>query len=221
MAKSEKKYFSEFPLTSEAREKFVVDLFDTELPHQGEVFLPDDDFYIHSSPHQKAENMINLLGKWLGIKPGYIGLAFESEKIKKKNIHKFYISINQITLSDEFILGAKIAYELARYLVEERKQILPSQSDQRSALLANATIEFGLGLVILNGIKPKRYIKMADKDTTPDILQGFSKTIYSQMIISFSHKYRIDRSRYVHCLTPWSADNLYLKLTVYLDLFQY
>lgn len=213
MTKLAKKYITDVPLTAEARERFVENLFNGELPHQGEIFIPDDMFYYGTSPRLQAENMIKLLGNWLGIKPGYIGLEFEVGKNRKVNTHKYNVFIEQSTMSDEFVLGAKIAYALTRYLVEERKQILPTRAEQRSALLANATIEFGLGLVILNGLKQKKNINRIGGGSSLDILQGFSHTIYSQLLISFTHKYRVDLSNYLHCLTPWAADNFDVKLS--------
>lgn len=193
--------------------KLVERRFHGELPHNGELFLPNDDFYNGHDPRLQAQNMAKILGSWLGIKPGYIHLEFGSAKYKSDS-DKHHVILEQKVLHDEFVLGAKIAYELTRYLVEKRKQISLSQQDQHSALLANASVEFGLGLVILNGIKPKKLARRSRTHARKniDLLNGFLPGAYAQMITNFTRKHHIDQSAYSHLLTPWAADAMYLKV---------
>ncbi len=213
MATRTKKYTSNIPLTSDAREKFVEELFQGEMPHQGELFLPNDEFYKGDNPQSQAENMIELLGKWLGIKPGYLGLEFQDVEIKKLRSRNYNIFIDQSLLSDEFALGAKIAFALTRYLVEERKQILSSQIDQQTGLLAYASVEFGLGVVITNGFKPGQFFKKMGLNYNNDILNGYSQFAYSQELVKYTRKYRIDQNNYINYLAPWAAEILGLKLS--------
>lgn len=198
---------TEVPLTAEAREKFINQLFMDELPHQGEVFVPDDDFYRGSTAPKKAAHMVKMLCRWLGIKPGYINLELESGGTEVPDGSHYTIYVETSVLKDEFILGAYLAHALTRYLVEERKQVHLPETDQQAALLAGASVIFGLGPVIMNGLNPA-YSWASDLRPSGHLLKNFPLSSYSHMTRNFLRKYRIDQASYLHSLTPWAVRRL-------------
>lgn len=201
-------YITEVPLTAEAREQLIARLFADELPHDGEVFIPDDDFYYGAAPRAKAKHMVGVLCRWLGVKPGYIGLEFESGGGEAPDGSRHTIYVETSVLADEFVLGGFLAYALTRYLIEERKQIHLPAPDQQSALLASSSIVFGLGLVIGNGISPAySWLSYWLKRRT-QLLKDFPLPNYSQMTLNFLRKYRVDQTSYLHALTPWAAKRM-------------
>lgn len=208
LTEQDRPFITEVPLTAEAREKLIEQLFVDELPRTGEVFVPDDDFYYGTSSHKKAEHMVKVLCRWTGIKPGYIGLEFESGSSKTPDGKRYTIYLESSTLKDEFVLGAYLAYTLTRYLIEERKQIFLPEADQQAALLASASIVFGLGLVVANGISPAYSWVSRFRQHDTHLLKNFPAYNYSQMTLNFLHKYRIDQNIYVHSLTPWTLKRM-------------
>ncbi len=201
-------FITTVPLTAEAREQFIARLFTDELPNEGNVFVPGDDFYNGETRRREAKHMVALLCRWLGIKPGYIGLEFESGGGQIPDGRRHTIYIDNTTLENEFVLGGFLAYALTRYLVEERKQIHLPEPDQQAALLASSSIVFGLGLTIMNGINPtSSWLSYRLRHTT-ELLKEFPVSNYAHMTLKFLQKYRIDHISYSFALTPWASKHL-------------
>ncbi|MES2971575.1 MAG: hypothetical protein V4702_04595 [Patescibacteria group bacterium] len=197
------------PLTAESREKLLDSLFGDLLPHPGEIFIPDDDFYLADcSAKQRAKHMTRLLCRWLGIKPGYIGLKFESGHSDKVSAKRYTIYIEPSLQEDEFVLGAFLAYSLTQYLIEERKQIQLTNANEQAALLANGSVLFGLSLVILNERMP-RHIWHGPVKGPPTILpSSFPYQAYLKLVRNYLLKYRIEPASYDYCLTPGASKDL-------------
>lgn len=198
------------PLTAEAREKLLEELFADELPHPGELFIPDDSFYNANTGHKQAEHMMKLLCRWLGIKPGYIGLEFEFSKNTTVDGRRYTIYIELSTLKDEFVLGGFLAHALTCYLVEQRKQIHLPDTDQHAALLASASIMFGLAIVVMNGLDPSYNLLQRLKHNISS-LRGFPLSNYIQMSLSFFRRHQINQNTFHFSLAPWTEKRLGLK----------
>lgn len=200
---------TEVPLTAEAREQLIIQLFADELPHTGEVFVPDDTFYVSGvTSHQVARHMVRQLCQWLGIKPGYIGLEFESGGGDRVDGSRYTIYLESAVLRDEFVLGGFLALVLTRYLLEERKQIRLPAHDQQASLLASASIVFGLGLVVSNGLRPSYKLVNRFQRSRTSLLKGFPLANYEHMTLNFLRKYQVDHISYSHSLTPWAAKRM-------------
>lgn len=198
------------PLTAEAREELLGSLFFDQLPHLGELFIPDDAFYIGTTPRKLATHMAKILCTWLGVKPGYIELTFISKighDIPDGKRYRIYIDVT--TLADEFVLGGFLALELTRYVVEERGQIYLPGADQQTALLASASIMCGLGVAVMNGMcSAYNWFGYYGKCSTVPLLQHFPSHSYAQMTRNFLKQHLINPSGYAHCLTPWTSQRL-------------
>lgn len=190
------------PLTAEAREQLLTELFADKLPHIGELFVPGNGFYVNGNPEQQAKHMVQDLCEWLGVKPGYIGLEFESEvkqQPTKIHIHTIYVDIE--TANNELLLGAMLAHALVRYVIEEKMQIFLKNTDDQHSLLATGTIVFGLGVVTANGLIPSK--KYSDK--IKEILGPLPKSEYGAMLYGYIWQHNIPEQNYENCLAPWTA----------------
>lgn len=192
------------PLTAEAREKFLMKIFHGELPHQGELFVPGNSFYIHGSSHAKASHMVHKLCEWLGIKPGYIGLKFESQPEASSPGHHHTIFIETRVVHNEMLLGAVLAHALTRYLLEERKQVHMTDAFEQLSITATATIVFGLGIVVANGLQPGR-VYARDRD---ELLGDLPKGEYGAMLHGFLWQRAIPTHAYINSLAPWTSELL-------------
>lgn len=210
MKKTTPPLITEVPLTAEAREEMIEQFFVDELPHVGELFIPNDSFYVSGGHQQRAHHMLKSLCNWVGVKPGSIDLKFDSSETTALDGDHHTIYVDAQVLKDEFVLGGFLAYSVTSYLVEERKQIHLPELDQQAALLAGASIIFGFGIVILNGLSPRYSWLDRFRKSTP-ILKGFPLVNYSRMVASFLKQRRIDPALYALCLTPWSARRLSMR----------
>ena len=214
MQKTKPDLITHAPLTAEARESLLQDLFAEHMPHYGEMFIPDDSFYSTEPGQKQAKHMVAQLCRWLGIKPGYIGLTYESDPGSVPDGQRYVIFIESWVLEDEFYLGATLALALTRYLIEEKKRVRLPPSDQ-SALTAAASTEFGLGLVIMNGLSP--VYGWADKWITKlispshSVMGKFPVKTYSKLVKGFIAKYRVHPATFQHVLTPWAAERLSIR----------
>lgn len=195
---------TEIPVTAEARETLLRELFYDELPHPGELFVPTDSFYANGLPQARAQAMLRQLCAWLGIKPGYVGLVFESTAEDHPDGTRYTIYVEQAVLHDEFVLGGFLAHSLTRYLLEERKAVRLPTPDLQTALLASATIVFGLGIVVLNGVDPV-YGWIQTWRRKNMLLKGFRTPTYAFMLRNFLRAHQIVSRRYAASLTPWAA----------------
>lgn len=207
MPKKPKSFITEVPLTTESRVKYLEELFAEDLPNEGGLFTPNDNFYIAGSPQKQARHMTNKLCAWLGVKPGYIGLEFEYIGSCLPDGSHYTIYIESTISKDEFALGGYLAYALTRYLVEERKQVNLPEIDQQNALIAHASILFGLSIVILNGFTPA--ITLGDRFIRRrNLIKSFPLDSYRQNTLSFINKRRISTLAFHYSLTPWAAKQL-------------
>ncbi len=198
---------TEAPLTAEAREALLHELFGEELPHIGEIFIPDDDFYGNERGAKQAQHMLRLLCLWLGVKPGYVGLAHKSINNTVPDGQRYTIYVNPETLGDEFVLGAFLAVALSGYLLKERKQIRLPERDQ-TALLATASIMFGLGLVIANGWAPEYSWVQRLRKPTANMPIAYPIGSYSSLFRAYIKKHRLSPLTFERYITPWAARRL-------------
>ena len=198
MAKTPTALVTSMPLTAEARESWLHDMFSELLPHYGELLVPRDSFYDGPSSHKRAQHVLKNLCAWLGIKPGYVGLIFESDP-EEDSGGRYNIYLESAVVRDDFLLGATLAMALTRYLLEEKKQIhLPA--DEQRLLIGTASILFGLGLVIANGLH--------HEDHDAQLLGSLSASQYAAMLHGFFRQRRIAMRMYQAYLPPWTAQLL-------------
>lgn len=189
------------PLTAEAREGWLHEQFAEQIGHYGELFIPRDSFYQGKTPPQKANHMLQALCTWLSIKPGYIGLQLEGSHDAKKSKH-YEIFVDTQSQHNEFLLAATLAIALTRYWLEEKKQIhLPA--DEQRALIATASVTFGLGIIIANGMRH-------DEDASR-LLGSIPPSEYAAMLHGYIHQKRLPNAYYHAYLAPWAADLLHIK----------
>lgn len=211
MYKTTAKPFTGTVLTAEARESLLENSFADHMSHYGELFIPDDDFYTNKTGRDQAGHMLLMLCRWLGIKPGYIGLVYEISDGQSPEGRRFTIEVKNRELNDEFLLGAVLAYALTRYLVEEKKQ-LRMPPEQQDALLAAASVEFGLGLVIMNGLSPvygwadNLAIKLLSASKLA--IGSYDTGLYTRLVKRFCSKYRVQPAAFRHSLAPWTSKRL-------------
>lgn len=203
------------PLTAEAREIILRETFDGDLPHDGKLFVPDDEFYVSTAPQKQARAMCDQLCVWLGIPKRHIGLVFEADAHDVNDASRYRIFIESDVLRNEYTLGATIAHALVRYLLEDRKHIRLEAREQQAALIATASILFGLGIVITNGLLP-RYLWLEaaglHQRLKLDLLGPVQPEQYHQQLRAYLKRYRIPTVYYAASCMPWTAQRLGIKL---------
>jgi hypothetical protein len=195
------------PLTAEAREELLEKLFAQELPHHGELFVPGNSFYIHGTSHVQAAHMLKSLCHWLGIKPGYIGLEFESNPTVVSQGQRHSIFLESRVVKNELLLGAMLAHALVRFLLEERKQIHLLDANEQLSLVATGTIVFGLGIVTANALQPG----LSHKQDHKNLLGSVPVSEYGAMLHGFLWQRAVPEHAYLNSLAPWTARLLGVK----------
>jgi hypothetical protein len=204
-------FVTELPVTASAREDLLEQTFSDELPHWGQLFVPDDAFYPTGPVSEQADHMLTALCRWLGVKPGYFAVELEGHAADEK-ASRYRIFVERSAQHNEFLLAAVIAHALIRYLLEDRKQIRLPEPDQQAAFCAQASVPFGLGIVILNGLIPQfewgghtaRHIEHQLLGTLPQVQ-------YVHLVEAFIHRYRLPVVGYRSSLTPWAARWLHIR----------
>ena len=208
MVEEKPELITNVPITAEAREVWLKELFKNELPHGGELFIPSDAFYANGLPRMRAKAMLRQLCDWLGIKPADIKLAFQSDANDHPDGKHYTLFVEPEVLHDEFVLGGFLAMSLTRYLVEDRKNVHLVNADQQGALLADCSISFGLGLVVINGINPTYGWLQTHLGHKNLLLKGFPLPNYTYMLKLFLRSHQVLLRRYGPALTPWAAQRL-------------
>lgn len=202
MVKTDEQLITGLPLTAEARESMLERLFRDDIPHTGELFIPGHQFYIQGTPQIQARHILKTLCHWLGIKPGYIGLQFETQPDNEAPGHRHTIFLERYVMHDELLLGATIAHALTRYLLEQRKHIYLHDSGEQQSLIATGTIVFGLGLIVINGLDSNT--KQAQKNRH-ELLGALPQREYAAMLLCFLHQRSIATRSYQNHLAPSAA----------------
>ncbi len=206
---------TEAPLTTDAREALLREQFSADFPHDGKLLVPDDTFYTIANPIKQAKNMQQQLCDWLGIEPKRIGLVFEGQRLDPNDSSHYRIFVEKEAMHNEFVLGASLAHALVRYLIEDRKQIRLAARDQQDALIATASILFGLGLVISNGLLPRYPWLEAvgiHKRVGHQLLGHVQPGQFHQQLRAYLKRYRITEVHYAGCCTPWTAQRIGIRL---------
>lgn len=198
------------PLTSEALETMLDGIFASNVPHYGQLFIPNDMFYGNQYGIKQAKHMLAVLCHWLGVKPGYIGIELLEGKHTVPDGRKLTIEVGPSILKDEFVLGAFTAYTITQYLVEHRGQIMTAKADQPD-MLATASIVLGLGLVMSNGLSPKYSWINKPRNQNVKVLGDFLESHYLYMLRSFIKKQRIQPISFMPFVAPWTAVRLGIK----------
>lgn len=205
---------TEAPLTADAREVLLREQFKDDFPHDGKLLVPDDTFYINGVSTKQASVMLNKLCTWLGIEKKQIGLIFEGESHDANDSSHYRIFVETAALRNEFVLGASLAHALVRYIVEDRKHIRLHAHDQQDALIATASILFGLGIVVSNGLLPRySWLEAAGihKQVHHELLGHVQPGQYHQQLRAYLKRYRIPEVHYAASCTPWTAHRLGIK----------
>lgn len=195
------------PLTAEAREELLEKLFAQELPHYGELFVPGNSFYIHGTSHAQAVHMLKSLCHWLGIKPGYIGLEFESRPAVNTQGQRHSIFLESRVVKNELLLGATLAHALVRYSLEERKQIHLIEANEQLSLVSTGSVVFGLGIVTANALQPG----LSHKQDHKNLLGSVPVGEYVAMLHGFLWQHAVPEHAYASSLAPWAAKLLGVK----------
>ncbi len=215
MAKESSELFiTEAPLTADAREALLREQFQDDFPHDGKLLVPDDRFYVGSTPTKQAEAMRDQLCAWLGINKKLIGLVFEGDAHDANDSSHYRIFVETTALHNEFILGASLAHALVRYIIEDRKHIRLQARDQQDALITTASILFGLGIIISNGLLPRyTWLEAAGihKQVHHELLGHVQPSQYHQQLRAYLKRYRIPEVHYGASCTPWTAHRLGIK----------
>lgn len=199
------------PITAEAREALLRQQFMTDFPHDGKLLIPGDQFYVSNTPIKQANSMRDQLCDWLDIPRKQIGLVFEGVSREVNDSTHYRIFIEEDVLHDEFRLGASLAHALVRYLLEDRKHIRLVNHEQQAALISTASILFGLGIVISNGLVPRYpWLEAAGihKRVRNDLLGDVQPEQFHQQLRSYLKRYRVPVDSYAASCTPWSAHRI-------------
>jgi hypothetical protein len=208
MVSNKTSLITDIPVTASARQRYLEELLGSDVPHWGELFVPDENFYIGGTISDRANHMLRRLCEWLGVKPGYFAVELEGGEDYTDKASRYRIYVESAAQTSEFVMAAVLAHALTRYWLEDRKLVHLPEQDQQAALRATASIELGLGIVICNGLIPhlawpgrRKHSEALQRQILGDIPRGQ----YIQLFKSFLRYYRIPAVAYQKGLAPWTA----------------
>ncbi len=187
-------------LTDEARRAKLDALLGHRLSQRGNVFLPTTAQYNALTTPSGLTDFGVALCRWTGLKPS--GLTFVYEDLGADysvNTADKTIRINQEYQTHPYSAGGIVTLAVMAYLIEYFDHAIPDRS-----FIEFSTIDCGLGLVILNGLRPtlsrhqRLYHILQSHWFHNDglALTNYSHAQYAQAIVSYAHENRVPSESY-------------------------
>lgn len=186
-------------LTDEERRLKLSKLIAHRLSEQGKMHLPTARAYNSLSSDEGLSELFRDFCRWLGIKPSET-VASYSATTNSYNVSDGKVQIAEAYRYHPFAAGTLLAMGAMSYYLEKQSHEIPNQ-----AFLEFATIETGLCLWILNGMRPR----IAWHQSLYHIFDGswvhregialsdYSPVFYAHKVVEYAHQHRIPVEEYI------------------------
>lgn len=186
-------------LTDEERRAYIQKALGHRLQKPGQLFLPTAQLYDALITESGIHHLLIELCRWLGVKPGSIEVSF------KEINGDFIVDGKMIYVAKQyqghpFITGSVLSLTALAFALSRHGTNLPDRN-----LLELASIETGLGILIVNGLPPKlsffqsTYHIIADdwqhREGFP--LLAYQKSHYAHLLAEWAHTNRIPSEEYL------------------------
>lgn len=125
--------------------KALFDLLGARFAHKGRVFLPSTSFYDSLATDEGLTKAGYALFRWLGVKPGALNIQYGAQTAS----HDSNITITRDYQECPYHAGALLAKQVMQFAIVHRLQYKDAAT---SLLIEQATLEYGFGLLMVNGL---------------------------------------------------------------------
>lgn len=136
----------------------LYELLGEHFTHRGELFLPDDMFYVPLIDAANLQTMAKRLLTWLGTKPVNLTIRFsedsaEPARYQKREDHHF-IEIQSRYNTNPYQCGALLSRSVLAYVIQGKKK-LELETAAMQEFIDLASVYAGFSLLVINGLEAK------------------------------------------------------------------
>jgi hypothetical protein len=193
----------------------LVNSITSKSDHTGQIFSPNDSFYLWDEPVSGLQNMHNQLAHWIGLKKRALKVSFNP---RLESSGKYLVIDGQATIqihskhaANQFHTAAILAHFYSHYMVDTivgNASVLPGQLEE---IVDLTSIYLGFGVLILNAYSHQtgliasgaKRLRSALSGTYLTVLLGYFQPVsFAKQFIDFCHNYRILPESYSNILLP-------------------
>lgn len=193
----------ELLLTGEQHRERVRKSLGSRFSHHGQIFEPTEVFYQTVLSDSDLKHQYTQLCRWLGVPKTSLKVRFASAA-PTNHSSKQGVAIQSGLRKNAPVCAAILARHIARVCLERHG--LPSDPFQAAALIDAFTIEYGLGVVMLNGLAASKKLPYGPAShlaghhlATKNFL---APRAYAKRFIEFTHRFHLDIASWGGLLTP-------------------
>lgn len=190
-------------LTEDERQAKLDALFGHRFTERGKLQLPTTKQYNALHTDQGLQDLTIELCRWLGLKPNGLTAQYSKGKLPEEfqnDITGKTITINRLYRTHPYTTAALLAQAVTAYSIERYDHHQPDM-----AFVEFATVELGLGIWIVNALKPKiglsqRLYHLIDSSwfhAEGIQLTQYQPRQYTERVVNYAHENRIAPETYV------------------------
>lgn len=189
-------------LTELDQQKFVLGALGSKFVHHGSVFEPTSYFYKKKLDNKDLQQIYHALCSWLGIPRSTITVRFQtSSSTTKHDLHALLLKPS--LQAHTAVCAALISRRLALVLLTRKNT--SESTPNLASLIDTFTIEYGLGLVMVNGLGEDRLPLnlFGELGQTQLAKKGYlSGRSYAKRFVDYAHRFQLDIAAWGGFLTP-------------------
>lgn len=186
-------------LTDDERRARLGQVFGHRLSHPGKLHLPTTALYDTLTTDEGLKKLFFEFCRWLGSKPGRIEVRFDRDTATYA-VNGNHITVSQTFQTHPYAAGALLAFAAVTYYMNKHTEGIVDQAE-----VELGTVETGLGLWVVNGLRPKlsgRQKLYHLLDSSWMHLEGISLVNYSTIqyahtVADFAQRHRILIEEYI------------------------
>lgn len=185
-------------LTDEERRVKLLHVIGNKLQEPGKLHLPTSRVYNQLTGDTGLQQLCKEYCRWLGIKHETITVSYG--KTLSYDVTDDAIKISDAYRAHPYGSAALLCLATLSYYLKKYTHETPTQAE-----IEFATIETGLGLWILNGLKPRlsksqslyHFIDTTLVHNEGITLSDYSPSYYANKIVEYAHEHRIPSEEYI------------------------
>lgn len=189
----------------ELRTQLVATLKSGFVEH-GNMFLPTTALYNRLHTNQGLHTVFMDMCRWLGLKPGQVTVTFSGPKHTASDLYKSNtVTIDKQCKDHPYAAGALLAFAAIMYYHDHYNDKVPTMD-----FVEFASIETGLGVWIINGLRPKTKNHRAVYNTVKGLwlhndglaLTRYNPELYAHNVAQYAHQNHIAEETYIPSISP-------------------
>lgn len=135
-------------LTSDERKQVINDALGDRFEHSGKLLLPDYATYEGLTSDEGLSNAGKKLLRWIGVKPRRLTISYtDLQNSSQYSIDEHAIRINRKFIEHPHAAGGVLALAVIDFILQQKNPDIATKE--------YATLQLGLGLWVLNALKPR------------------------------------------------------------------